>query len=122
LDIPITKENLNPDRFTKLTYYKVDPAEIVVPKLYRSAFKLGGRHLSEIDAEYFSKINPYYKSKFTDPVDFIVRTHTGNVSIIVKDSLNLQGYKIVTPEIKDGWRVTPKGDRMYKLPDDINDY
>lgn len=122
LDVPITKENLDPSKFTKLIEYHVDPAEIVVPKLYRSAFRMGGHYLSEINADFFKKVNPFYESKFGDSVDFIVRTHTNSTAIIVKDSLQMSGLKTVTPEIKDGWRVNPKGDHLYKLPDDASMY
>lgn len=108
--------------FNKLENYIVDPAEIIVPKLYQTQLKLGNKDISEIDVNYFKKVNPYYNSKLKDSgqkVDLLVRTHTSNFNIVFQDSLVLPGLEVVTPKIENGWRIDAAGNRMYKIPEEL---
>lgn len=123
IDITRSIEDQQPDpnRLATIENYTVDPAEIIVPKLYKTAFKLGNVDLNNIDLDYFKKVNSFYRSKLKCPLDFIVRTHTSNIGIQYSDSLEApENMTAVMPVIKDGYRLDPEGNRMYKLPPDTN--
>ena len=108
--------------FNKLENYIVDPAEIIVPKLYQTQLKLGNKDISEIDVNYFKKVNPYYNSKLKDSgqkIDLLVRTHTSNFNVIFQDSLVLPGLEVITPKIENGWRIDTAGNRMYRIPEEL---
>lgn len=108
--------------FNKLENYIVDPAEIIVPKLYQTQLKLGNKDISEINVNYFKKVNPYYNSKLKDSgqkIDLLVRTHTSNFNVIFQDSLVLPGLEVITPKIENGWRIDTAGNRMYRIPEEL---
>lgn len=123
--------------FTQLIDYKVDPAEIIMPKLYRTKFKLGNRSITDIDLDYFDRANAYYScpakpiidGKVMDgiPVDIFVRCHNRAFSIAVVPEISSANKgdftRSVTPVIsEDGWRLDKAGKKMYKLPDDPTTY
>ena len=118
-------------RFSPIYDYQVDPAEIIMPKLYRSNYKIGGYSLSEIDENFFKKVNPFYQSdlkeikgkKINDKgkIDFLVRCHNYKFNIVVVDSFsdfNIEGLKPIKISTRDGYRVSKSGEQMYKLPED----
>jgi hypothetical protein len=119
-------------RFGIIKDYTVDPAEIIMPKLYKSQFKLGGKDISEIDVNYFeSHANAHYRTRLKNKVgqgaliDLLVRTHTNAFNIIFSDSTSapIDGlqrvYPIFEKNEKYGWRLNAHGDRMYKIPEGL---
>lgn len=118
----------NSQNLAKAIDYHVDPAEVIMPKLYKSNYNLGNVNLSEIDAEFFSKVNTYYKCSLIAtngvskaPVDFLVRTHTGNFNIMFTNKLgniNPAYGEDITSECRfqDGWRLDDDGNKLYKVP------
>lgn len=119
---------------------KVDPAEIIMPKLYKSNFHLGNLSVNEIDENYFKRVNAHYNSALcpiTDgqleikiPIDFYVRTHTSGYDVILSPDLiskvtELQklGYRTISNiSRKNNWRIDSKGNKLYKLPEDSTSY
>lgn len=114
--------------FPTISDYTVDPAEIIMPKLYRTQFKLGTKDIADIDVNYFKKVNPYYNTHLKDKdgngpkIDVLVRTHTSAFNIIISDSLTAptENMTLVHPRIENGWRLNDHGDRMYKIPEGLN--
>jgi len=112
----------------KTVDYKVDPAEVIMPKLYKSNYNLGNINLSEIDANYFAKANSFYtcslitsKGESLAPVDFLVRTHTGNFNVVFynkfADISEVYGEDITSEcRFQDGWRLDEDGNKMYRIP------
>lgn len=112
------------ERFPIIEDYIIDPAEIIMPKLYKTQFKLGNQDIADIDVNYFKKVNPYYNSELKNKgikVDFLVRTHSSKFNICVQDTLQapIQEMKRVYPKIEDGWRLDIKGNRLYKIPESL---
>jgi len=111
--------------FSNIKDYTVDPAEIIMPKLYKTQFKLGRHDIAEIDVDFFKKANPFYKSYLKEQgekVDFLVRTHSGSFNVIITDGnfSDIEATKtlrLIQPNIKDGWRVDSNGNRLYKVPE-----
>jgi len=111
--------------FSNIKDYTVDPAEIIMPKLYKTQFKLGRHDIAEIDVDFFKKANPFYKSYLKEQgekVDFLVRTHSGSFNVIITDGnfSDIEATKtlrLIQPNIKDGWRVNSNGNRLYKVPE-----
>ena len=112
--------------FPDIENYTVDPAEIIVPKIYKTQFKLGNYDIADIDENFFKKVNPFYECSLKpstntenkNKVDVLVRTHTGNYNIVIKDDLSapITGLTRVEPRIEDGWRLSLSGQRMYLVP------
>lgn len=116
--------------FEPITDYVIEPAEIIVPKIYKSQFKLGNYDIADIDENFFKKVNPFYDcslkpSKSPDlsqvKIDVLVRTHISNYNVIIKDDLSapIEGLTRVEPRIEDGWRLSLSGKRMYQIPLDL---
>lgn len=113
-------------KFTVLYNYKVHPAEIIMPKLYKTHFKLGNRDIAEIDLNFFKKTNPYYYTNLKDKegkgikIDALVRTHSSAFNIIISDSLDKPtgvNWTSVNIEVENGWRIDAQGNKMYKIPE-----
>lgn len=121
-------EDDNLSVFPTISDYTVDPAEIIIPKLYRTQFKLGTKDIADIDVNYFKKANPYYNTHLKDKdgngpkIDVLVRTHTNAFNIIISDKLTspIENMTQVHPRIENGWRLNDHGDRMYKIPEGLN--
>ena len=116
-------DNQDLSAFSPIIDYKVDPAEIIMPKLYKTQFKLGTKDIAEIDLNFFKRANPFYKSDLKSegiPVDYLVRGHNFAYNIVVQDTLQFDhvNWKPVTPRIEDGWRLDNSGNRMYQVPED----
>lgn len=116
--------------FEPITDYVIEPAEIIIPKIYKSQFKLGNYDIADIDENFFKKVNPFYDcslkpSKSPDlsqaKIDVLVRTHTSNYNVIIKDDLSapIEGLTRVESRIEDGWRLSLSGKRMYQIPLDL---
>lgn len=129
--------SLNPEskkrRFGIIEDYTVDPAEIIMPKLYKSQFKLGNKDIADIDVDYFkSHTNSHYYTRLKDrkgegvPLDLLVRTHTSAFNVIFSDTTvaPTEGLQIVYPTFENdqkfGWRLDAKGDRMYEIPEELD--
>lgn len=116
-------ENQDLSAFSPIVDYTVDPAEIIMPKLYKTQFKLGTKDIADIDLNFFKRANPFYKSDLKSeeiPVDYLVRGHNFAYNIVVQDTLQFDhvNWKPITPRIKDGWRLDNSGNRMYQVPED----
>ena len=48
--------------YDPVSNYQVVEAEAIIPKLYKTNFKLGNHTLFDIDQNFFKKVNPFYKS------------------------------------------------------------
>ena len=116
--------------FEPITDYVIEPAEIIVPKIYKTQFKLGNYDIADIDENFFKKVNPFYDcslkpSKSPDlsqvKIDVLVRTHISNYNVIIKDDLSapIEGLTRVEPRIEDEWRLSLSGKRMYQIPLDL---
>lgn len=126
---------------SKIHQLEVHPAEIIMPKIYKSNFHFGDRDINDIDENYFKKAKSFYQSPL-HPIengesktiirsDFFIRTHNTAFDVILtQDSLlqqsellKEQGFRPV-PQIKrkDEWRVDKAGKKMYKLPADAKSY
>ena len=116
-------DNQDLSTFSPIVDYKVDPAEIIMPKLYKTQFKLGTKDIADIDLNFFKRANPFYKSDLKSegiPVDYLVRGHNFAYNIVVQDALQFDhvNWKPITPRIEDGWRLDNSGNRMYQIPAD----
>lgn len=127
-------------KFVEIEDYTVDPAEIIMPKLYRTQFKFGNRSINEITPEFFQKSNPFYQSDLKKivrkedgtfevesraKIDFLIRCHNYKFNVIVSDDISTspaEGLVHFTPIVVDGYRMTEDGERMYKLPDNPSAY
>lgn len=105
------------DNLAQLKDYVVDPAEAILPKIYRSNFNFGNRHLYEIDKNYFKKAESYYKRSTTKPIDLLIRTHTGNFNVVV-GNLDTNDYgKLIT--MSDGnYQLDEHGNKLFKIDRD----
>lgn len=124
----ITEED-NLSVFPPISDYTVNPAEIIMPKLYKTQFKLGTKDIADIDVSYFKKVNPYYNTRLKDKdgngdvrLDVLVRTHTSAFNIIISDDLSapLENMTQIHARIENGWRLDEHGERMYKIPEGLN--
>ena len=110
-------------QYTVVKNYVVHPAEIIIPKLYASKFRLGNRSLFEITPKFFENSNTFYESpliKAGIKSDFLVRTHSDNFSIIITNSFSDSKMgSIYEPQIKDGFVLDVNGDKLFKI-NDIN--
>ena len=116
-------ENQDLSAFSPIVDYTVDPAEIIMPKLYKTQFKLGTKDIADIDLNFFKRANPFYKSDLKSeeiPVDYLVRGHNFAYNIVVQDTLQFDhvNWKPITPRIEDGWRLDNSGNRMYQVPEE----
>lgn len=116
-------ENQDLSAFSPIVDYTVDPAEIIMPKLYKTQFKLGTKDIADIDLNFFKRANPFYKSDLKSediPVDYLVRGHNFAYNIVVQDTLQFDhiNWKPITPRIEDGWRLDNSGNRMYQIPEE----
>lgn len=127
-DIDLRKEideNSDVSSFATLTNYTVEPAEIIVPKIYKSNFKLGNQDIAEITVDYFKKANPYYTSNLGENIsDILIRTHNSKFNIVFVDSFSDNEFTKqltkVSSKIQDGWRLNNNGDRMYQIPENLD--
>lgn len=107
--------------FAKLVDYNVDAAEVILPKIYRSNFHLGNRSINEINEQFFLKAETYYKSSLKTkngrsvvPIDFLIRTHTGNFNIVIGDLDSDQFGENV--KLSEGdWQLDSAGNRLFKI-------
>lgn len=116
-------ENQDLSAFSPIVDYTVDPAEIIMPKLYKTQFKLGTKDIADIDLNFFKRANPFYKSDLKSediPVDYLVRGHNFAYNIVVQDTLQFDhvNWKPITPRIDGGWRLDNSGNRMYQVPEE----
>lgn len=126
LGIDLRKEitaNQDLSAFSPIVDYTVDPAEIIMPKLYKTQFKLGTKDIADIDLNFFKRANPFYKSDLKSegiPVDYLVRGHNFAYNIVVQDTLQFDhvNWKPIIPRIEDGWRLDNSGNRMYQIPEE----
>lgn len=121
-------EEVDLTQFPIIEDYQVDPAEIIMPKLYKTQFKLGNKDIAEIDAHYFKRANPYYNSHLKDKngegpaIDILVRTHTSAFNVVIGKTVEAptEGLLAVTPKIENGWRLDQHGNKMYRIPEELN--
>jgi hypothetical protein len=108
-----------------ITDYVHKPAEIIMPKVYRSEFDIGTDSFSKIN----SQKEQYFVSKLasiTEPVvrdvDLFVSSNKGDhsyISILNDEEIEAKGLTrkhIITKSIEGNtWRVDMKGTKIYKL-------
>ena len=113
-----------------ITDYVHKPAEVILPKIYRTEFGLGNDSFSKIKAQgvkyFYNKISEQLNPDTTD-CDLFLTTSKGE-SIYIKSLTDEEiNSKLETGELSeytyptkkddkgDVWRLNIKGDKMYKL-------
>lgn len=127
--------NLNIEYLDQISDYNHKPAEIIMPKLYRSEFEIGNDTHSKIyslKAEYFKDqlnqiLNPetfncdLFISSKTDSM-YISALTEGELDMKIKSG-ELEKTSINIKEINGAkWRVDIKGNKLYELPTGVRIY
>lgn len=124
LDLTKPIENNNLEEFSVIDNYVVHPAEVVMPKLFRSNYNLGKHNLSEINKDFFKKTRAFYKDQLKQDglnVDLLIRSHNYTLDIVVLDKLSDSSqygeeYKPQLDSNKE-WVLNNNGNRLFKVPE-----
>lgn len=119
------QDELDLDNFNECLDYAVSEAEVILPKIYATQFGIHDVNLHNINLSFFKKQNTYYERPDINEhrnIDFLVRTHTGNFSIVLVDSLadidSSYGKDLYSElRFQDGWRLDEEGHRLYEIDD-----
>jgi len=124
LDLTKPIQNNNLEEFSTIDNYTVHPAEVIMPKLFRSNYNLGKHNLSEINKDFFKKTRTFYRDQLKQDglnVDLLIRSHNYTLDIVVLDKLSDSSqygeeYKPQLDSNKE-WVLNNNGDRLFKVPE-----
>ena len=122
--------NYNLNYLDKITEYKHKPAEIIMPKIYRSEFDIKNDSFNKIllqkEKYFYNKINQILDPDTKDCDLFLSNSKGENVYISALTEEELDNkikledlsklYINTKKEGLDLWRVDVKGNKLYKLP------
>lgn len=110
-----------------ITNYIHKPAEIIMPKVYRSMFNIGHDSFSKIESQkeayFINQLNGVIDPEITD-VDLFIASTKGEhtyISAMTDEQIEEKGLiekEIIVKEIDgESWRVSFKGEKIYKMPE-----